>query len=34
MKLPGGYKKTDPSFNYSVYNGYKPYPMPGPAVSK
>ncbi|KAH7025165.1 glycosyl hydrolase family 61-domain-containing protein [Microdochium trichocladiopsis] len=29
IKLPGGYKQTDPSFNFSLWNGYKPYPMPG-----
>ncbi|TQN70014.1 putative endo-beta-1,4-glucanase D [Colletotrichum shisoi] len=33
IKFPGGYKKSsDPSFNFSIYNGYKAYPMPGPAV--
>ncbi|OLN83315.1 putative endo-beta-1,4-glucanase D 7 [Colletotrichum chlorophyti] len=32
IKFPGGYKKTDPSFNFSIYGGYKAYPMPGPAV--
>ncbi|KAK1983929.1 glycosyl hydrolase family 61-domain-containing protein [Colletotrichum cereale] len=32
IRFPGGYKKTDPSFNFSIYNGYKDYPMPGPAV--
>ncbi|OLN95526.1 putative endo-beta-1,4-glucanase D 10 [Colletotrichum chlorophyti] len=32
VKFPGAYKKTDPSFNFSIYNGYKAYPMPGPAV--
>ncbi|KAL8281712.1 hypothetical protein RB597_009425 [Gaeumannomyces tritici] len=32
IKFPGGYKKDDPSFNFSIYNGFKPYPMPGPAV--
>ncbi|KAK1566358.1 fungal cellulose binding domain-containing protein [Colletotrichum navitas] len=32
IRFPGGYKKTDASFNFSIYNGYKDYPMPGPAV--
>ncbi|KAL0932125.1 fungal cellulose binding domain-containing protein [Colletotrichum truncatum] len=32
IKFPGGYKKTDDSFNFSIYGGYKPYPIPGPAV--
>ncbi|RMZ71353.1 Glycoside hydrolase family 61 [Pyrenophora seminiperda CCB06] len=29
-KFPGAYKKTDPSFNFSIYGGMKDYPMPGP----
>lgn len=29
IKLPGGYKSTDESFNFSLWNGYRPYPMPG-----
>ncbi|EKG19237.1 Glycoside hydrolase family 61 [Macrophomina phaseolina MS6] len=32
VKFPGAYKSTDESFNFSIYGGYKPYPMPGPAV--
>ncbi|KAJ1709640.1 endoglucanase [Aspergillus flavus] len=32
VKFPGAYKKTDPSFTYSVWGGYKDYPMPGPQV--
>ncbi|KAK4031733.1 glycosyl hydrolase family 61-domain-containing protein [Parachaetomium inaequale] len=32
VKFPGAYKQTDPSFNFSIYGGFKPYPMPGPAV--
>lgn len=32
VKFPGAYKKTDPSFTFSIWNGYKNYPMPGPAV--
>ncbi|KAL2858444.1 glycosyl hydrolase family 61-domain-containing protein [Aspergillus pseudoustus] len=32
VKFPGAYKKDDPSFNFSIYGGYKDYPMPGPAV--
>ncbi|KAH6869286.1 putative endoglucanase [Thelonectria olida] len=32
VRFPGAYKKDDPSFNFSIYGGYKEYPMPGPAV--
>ncbi|KAH7094607.1 hypothetical protein FB567DRAFT_600222 [Paraphoma chrysanthemicola] len=32
IKFPGGYKKDDPSFNFSIWGRYKDYPMPGPAV--
>ncbi|KAE8316138.1 glycosyl hydrolase family 61-domain-containing protein [Aspergillus transmontanensis] len=32
VKFPGAYKKNDPSFTYSVWGGYKDYPMPGPQV--
>ncbi|KAJ5158385.1 uncharacterized protein N7500_008036 [Penicillium coprophilum] len=32
VKFPGAYKKDDPSFNFSIWNGYKDYPMPGPEV--
>lgn len=32
VKFPGAYKKDDPSFNFSIYGGYKEYPMPGPEV--
>ncbi|KAH7109658.1 putative endoglucanase [Dendryphion nanum] len=32
VKFPGAYKKGDPSFNFSIYGGFKEYPMPGPAV--
>ncbi|KNG89024.1 endoglucanase [Aspergillus nomiae NRRL 13137] len=32
IKFPGGYKKDDPSFNFSIWGGMKDYPMPGPAV--
>jgi hypothetical protein len=32
IKFPGGYKKDDPSLNFSLWNGYKDYTMPGPAV--
>ncbi|KXJ85434.1 glycoside hydrolase, partial [Microdochium bolleyi] len=34
IKLPGGYKPTDPSFAFSLWNGYKPYPMPGGPMFK
>ncbi|PYI19614.1 hypothetical protein BO99DRAFT_432523 [Aspergillus violaceofuscus CBS 115571] len=32
VKFPGAYKQDDPSFNFSLYGGYKEYPMPGPEV--
>ncbi|PLB54691.1 hypothetical protein P170DRAFT_421353 [Aspergillus steynii IBT 23096] len=32
VKFPGAYKQDDPSFNFSIYGGYKEYPMPGPEV--
>ncbi|KAF4311024.1 Glycoside hydrolase family 61 [Botryosphaeria dothidea] len=32
VKFPGAYKSTDESFNFSIWGGYKEYPMPGPAV--
>lgn len=32
VKFPGAYKATDPYANFSIYNGNKPFPMPGPAV--
>ncbi|KAI2735562.1 hypothetical protein DTO013F2_10114 [Penicillium roqueforti] len=32
VKFPGAYKKDDPSLNFSICNGYKEYPMPGPEV--
>jgi hypothetical protein len=32
VKFPGAYKATDPYANFSIYNGVKPFPMPGPAV--
>ncbi|KAB8076144.1 glycosyl hydrolase family 61-domain-containing protein [Aspergillus leporis] len=32
VKFPGAYKKDDPSFNFSIWGGYKDYPMPGPKV--
>ncbi|CAG8093018.1 unnamed protein product [Penicillium salamii] len=32
VKFPGAYRKDDPSFNFSIWNGYKDYPMPGPEV--
>lgn len=31
-KFPGAYKATDPYANFSIYNGRKAFPMPGPAV--
>lgn len=32
VKFPGAYKATDPYANFSIYNGRKEFPMPGPAV--
>lgn len=32
MKFPGAYKDTDEYANFSIYNGYKTFPFPGPAV--
>ncbi|KAF2740464.1 hypothetical protein EJ04DRAFT_600752 [Polyplosphaeria fusca] len=34
IRFPGGYRSTDSSFNFNIYNGYKAYTMPGPAVWK
>jgi hypothetical protein len=34
VKFPGAYKATDEYANFSIYNGYKAFPMPGPAVWK
>ncbi|KAK1480170.1 hypothetical protein CCUS01_00727 [Colletotrichum cuscutae] len=32
VKFPGGYKYNNPYVSFSLYNGYKAFPMPGPAV--
>ena len=32
VKFPGAYKKSDPAFTFSIWGGYKEYPMPGPKV--
>jgi hypothetical protein len=32
VKFPGAYKATDAYANFSIYNGNKAFPMPGPAV--
>ena len=32
VKFPGAYKDTDAYANFSIYNGKKDFPMPGPAV--
>ncbi|KAE8316057.1 glycosyl hydrolase family 61-domain-containing protein [Aspergillus transmontanensis] len=32
VEFPGAYKKDNPSFNFSIYGGYKDYPMPGPEI--
>jgi len=34
VKFPGAYKATDGYANFSIYNGRKAFPMPGPAVWK
>ncbi|XP_014553797.1 carbohydrate-binding module family 1 protein [Bipolaris victoriae FI3] len=34
VKFPGAYKASDPYANFSIYNGRKAFPMPGPAVWK
>ncbi|RMZ70485.1 fungal cellulose binding domain-containing [Pyrenophora seminiperda CCB06] len=34
VKFPGAYKATDPYANFSIYNGRKAFPMPGPSVWK
>lgn len=32
VKFPGAYKSTDAYANFSIYNGRKAFPMPGPKV--
>ncbi|KAK3291260.1 glycosyl hydrolase family 61-domain-containing protein [Chaetomium fimeti] len=32
VKFPGAYKSSDPYANFSIYNGFKPFTIPGPAV--
>ncbi|KAF4988094.1 hypothetical protein FGRMN_9960 [Fusarium graminum] len=32
VKFPGAYKETDEYANFSIYNGAKAFPMPGPKV--
>ncbi|SPO03716.1 related to cellulose binding protein CEL1 [Cephalotrichum gorgonifer] len=32
VKLPGAYKDSDPYAKFSIYGGFKSFPMPGPAV--
>ncbi|KAL4798750.1 hypothetical protein BDV19DRAFT_385838 [Aspergillus venezuelensis] len=32
IQFPGGYKQDDPSFTFSVWDGIKEYPMPGPEL--
>ena len=32
VTFPGAYKDTDEYANFNIYNGYKDFPMPGPAV--
>ena len=31
-QFPGAYKATDPYANFSIYNGAKDFPFPGPEV--
>ncbi|KAK4121485.1 lytic polysaccharide monooxygenase [Parathielavia appendiculata] len=31
-KFPGTYKASDPHASFNIYNGYKGFPRPGPAV--
>lgn len=33
-QIPGIYKVNDPEVNFSLWNGFKPYTMPGPALWK
>ncbi|KAK4097130.1 carbohydrate-binding module family 1 protein [Parathielavia hyrcaniae] len=32
VKFPGAYKDSDPYANFNIYNGYKEFRIPGPAV--
>jgi hypothetical protein len=32
VKFPGAYKNTDGYAKFSIYGGYRDFPMPGPAV--
>ena len=32
VQFPGAYSDTDEYANFSIYNGFKEFPMPGPAV--
>jgi hypothetical protein len=32
VKFPGAYKSSDAYANFNIYNGYKEFPFPGPAV--
>lgn len=32
VKFPGAYKSSDPYATFSIWGGYKNFPMPGPAV--
>jgi hypothetical protein len=32
VKFPGAYKQSDGYASFNIYNGRKPFPMPGPAV--
>ncbi|KAG9258909.1 glycosyl hydrolase family 61-domain-containing protein [Emericellopsis atlantica] len=32
IQFPGGYKQDDESFNFSLWSGYREYPLPGPGV--
>lgn len=32
VSIPGAYSATDPGILFDLYNGVKPYPIPGPSV--
>lgn len=32
VKIPGAFKKTDPGYQVNIYNNFKSYTIPGPAV--
>jgi Auxiliary Activity family 9 (formerly GH61) len=32
VSIPGAFKKTDPGYKANIYNNFKNYTVPGPAV--